>query len=930
MSPAELVLFERWTRQGDAKAFSELVAQHSGMVYATCVRILRNREDAEEVAQECFVKLADSHTNIRSSLAGWLHRVATTRSIDRLRSEKRRIRRDTAYVNEGPTTGEVVWQDIQEYVDEAIAALPDKYQGAVVGHFLEGESYDTLGERLSVPRSTGAYRVRRGVEIVRQNLRKRGVDITAISLAGALAALPAEAAPPSLLAALGKSAIAGAGKGSLGVTAASSCGLLWKAVAIGTSMIALVLLISLAFHPSRTLEAPSERPREAVASEATLPPAVAADIAASPPTSSISDTSGGKPVNVAPQPEATTAHISGNVIDDCGAPFPDARVTLRISSDTNEHRQIAEYETVTNSDGSFAFDCEPGIGVVFADAPGYLMQWGLGAYLAPGGRHERIDLTLIPAAYSVTGLVFDQAGRAVPDADVRLLHFNRALTESENAYGCGLTRFARTDAQGRFTLCLEESGDVTLVISAQGYAQDLFPGVPVTYVEQCFTILKESTQEPRFTLSRGGSVAGRVTLADGTPVAKGDIEAYGISPTPSADPSMVRAMLLPLLSTTTAADGSYRLDGLSECASYIVALVDTTERIATGDKKDFLLKPWAMPLQHVLATKSGITVHRDSITTMDLVQFTPATVRGTITDRTSKAPAENVTVCVSMGIAGPGASRAPQYEWQHTERAITDAEGNYCVPFAPPGAAPVTVQLFYGSQAHVSEANDAKAVRTFILTPGEEKELNFEVDAPVTAPVRLLDGDGTPVAGVRLVLVFEGPEGPVTNSGISAITKADGRFVWRGLEPGRTYRVYTQDVFRDPRGGGLFSALTFTGKPGEVLPEMIMPYKPAGGIAATIMCIEGYALWDKQVVIEGYCPETGDLVLAISRTDENGHFTRMLGLPEGLYPSLALHLRRGGVHHSAIVENVAIVRNEVTDLGVIMVIEDSAPFPEGF
>ena len=58
MSGSDHALLERWLTNRDAEAFREIVDRYAGMVYGTCTRILRNPDDAEDVAQECFLQLA--------------------------------------------------------------------------------------------------------------------------------------------------------------------------------------------------------------------------------------------------------------------------------------------------------------------------------------------------------------------------------------------------------------------------------------------------------------------------------------------------------------------------------------------------------------------------------------------------------------------------------------------------------------------------------------------------------------------------------------------------------------------------------------------------------------------------------------------------------------------------------------------------------
>ena len=115
-------LLSDWRSASDATAFAELVSRHSPMVYGTCVRILGNACDAEEITQECFVELLKSNIPSHASLGGWLHAVATTRALNRLRSDGRRKSREARYAEGIPLTTEPTWDDVRAFVDEAIGA----------------------------------------------------------------------------------------------------------------------------------------------------------------------------------------------------------------------------------------------------------------------------------------------------------------------------------------------------------------------------------------------------------------------------------------------------------------------------------------------------------------------------------------------------------------------------------------------------------------------------------------------------------------------------------------------------------------------------------------------------------------------------------------------------------------------------------------
>ena len=89
MSATDAVLIRRWGQERKPEAFRELVNRYSGMVFSTSRRIVRNTADAEDVTQECFLKLCELRQPARN-VAAWLHRAATHRAIDVLRARSRR------------------------------------------------------------------------------------------------------------------------------------------------------------------------------------------------------------------------------------------------------------------------------------------------------------------------------------------------------------------------------------------------------------------------------------------------------------------------------------------------------------------------------------------------------------------------------------------------------------------------------------------------------------------------------------------------------------------------------------------------------------------------------------------------------------------------------------------------------------------------
>lgn len=81
-------------RQGDSKAYFELVSLFKDKVVNTCYRFLLNRQDAEDTAQEVFIEIYQSIKKFRGDarLSTWIYRIAVTKCLDEIKWRKRKKR----------------------------------------------------------------------------------------------------------------------------------------------------------------------------------------------------------------------------------------------------------------------------------------------------------------------------------------------------------------------------------------------------------------------------------------------------------------------------------------------------------------------------------------------------------------------------------------------------------------------------------------------------------------------------------------------------------------------------------------------------------------------------------------------------------------------------------------------------------------------
>lgn len=178
---ALLVLYAK----GDAEAARVLTGRHLGRVYGFATRLLGDRAEAEDVAQEAMLrmwKVAGVWRPGEAQLSSWLYRVTVNLCTDRQRKAQRR-RADSLDdvaepADDHATSEEALMQ--RERVDAlqaALASLPDRQRQAVVLRHIEGLSNPEIAAILEI-----------GVEAV-ESLTARGKRALTEALAGQKAAL---------------------------------------------------------------------------------------------------------------------------------------------------------------------------------------------------------------------------------------------------------------------------------------------------------------------------------------------------------------------------------------------------------------------------------------------------------------------------------------------------------------------------------------------------------------------------------------------------------------------------------------------------------------------------------------------------------------------------------------------------------------------
>jgi len=168
---------------GSVQAFEKLVSLYSKSIYNYCYRMTGNKEDAEDVTQEVFIKAYRSlHWFKRNSrFSTWLYRIAYNACID-LHRRKRFVYIPIAsdmgdsdkvkeIASEGPSLEEVVLSNERKHlVQSAIAKLPPKYRTVILLREIEGLSYDEIAGVLNIPLGTVKSYISRAREELRVSL----------------------------------------------------------------------------------------------------------------------------------------------------------------------------------------------------------------------------------------------------------------------------------------------------------------------------------------------------------------------------------------------------------------------------------------------------------------------------------------------------------------------------------------------------------------------------------------------------------------------------------------------------------------------------------------------------------------------------------------------------------------------------------------
>lgn len=173
---------------GDEQAYSKLVDKYERALYFHILKMIKDREQVEDLVQEAFVKAFNNLNTYSNSYAfsTWLYRIATNHTIDYLRKKKLQ----TLSIDEPMKTrdGEMQMQlpdedagadrrimrkQRQRMVQEAIEDLPEKYRKVIEMRHMEEKSYQEIADVLDLPLGTVKAHIFRARELLYKELKDK-------------------------------------------------------------------------------------------------------------------------------------------------------------------------------------------------------------------------------------------------------------------------------------------------------------------------------------------------------------------------------------------------------------------------------------------------------------------------------------------------------------------------------------------------------------------------------------------------------------------------------------------------------------------------------------------------------------------------------------------------------------------------------------
>lgn len=165
-------LVER-AKQGDQQAMYRLYKMHVQAMYNTCIRIVSNQFDAEDIIQESFLSAFNGLGSFKgdASFGSWLKRIVINKSLNTLR-KKREIFTELDNVNIVDDNHDEDFPEVTpEIIHEAIKSLPSKARVILNLYLMEGLMHREIAEMLDISESTSKSQYQRAKDLLQAKVK---------------------------------------------------------------------------------------------------------------------------------------------------------------------------------------------------------------------------------------------------------------------------------------------------------------------------------------------------------------------------------------------------------------------------------------------------------------------------------------------------------------------------------------------------------------------------------------------------------------------------------------------------------------------------------------------------------------------------------------------------------------------------------------
>ncbi|WP_018132379.1 RNA polymerase sigma factor [Effusibacillus pohliae] len=171
---------------GDANAYRELVVRYQSLIFTLCLKMLADREEARDAAQEVFLQAYRSLGEFQggAQFRSWLYKIAANKCIDIRRKQARRagiasispLQEDLPRSADPTPEEQLLATERSRELQAAIDELPEKYRDVVILYHYQRLSYKQIAEILGIEVKSVETRMSRAKKMLRERLRKEEQD----------------------------------------------------------------------------------------------------------------------------------------------------------------------------------------------------------------------------------------------------------------------------------------------------------------------------------------------------------------------------------------------------------------------------------------------------------------------------------------------------------------------------------------------------------------------------------------------------------------------------------------------------------------------------------------------------------------------------------------------------------------------------------